>query len=78
MLSLSELSAILLTLFRGAGLGQSQVSSTPHTIGLLIMNVVASLILVGIDAAVTDRPCSMHSTLLRPLHAYVRVVKVES
>ena len=55
MLSFFELSAVLLTLSAVLGWVNHKYLPFPHTIGLLIMSVVVSLILVGIDAAVPDR-----------------------
>ncbi len=55
MLSFFELSAVLLTLSAVLGWINHKYLPFPHTIGLLIMSVFASLILVGIDAAVPER-----------------------
>ena len=55
MLSFFELSAVLLTLSAVLGWVNHKYLPFPHTIGLLIMSVVVSLILVGIDAAVPDK-----------------------
>ena len=55
MLSFFELSAVLLTLSAVLGWVNHKYLPFPHTIGLLVMSVVVSLILVGIDAAVPER-----------------------
>ncbi|WP_145167090.1 cation:proton antiporter [Rhizobium sp. SJZ105] len=55
MLSILELSAVLLTLSAVLGWINHKYLPMPHTIGLLVMSVAASLILVIIDAAVPDR-----------------------
>lgn len=55
MLSFFELSAVLLTLSAVLGWVNHRYLPFPHTIGLLVMSVFASLILVGIDAAVPER-----------------------
>ena len=55
MLSVFELSALLLTLSAVLGWINHKYLPMPHTIGLLVMSVTASLILVGIDAAVPER-----------------------
>lgn len=50
MLSIFEMSALLLTLSAVLGWVNHKFLPMPHTIGLLTMSVAASLILVGIDA----------------------------
>lgn len=55
MLSIFELSAVLLTLSALLGWINHKYLPMPHTIGLLVMSVAASLILVIIDAAVPER-----------------------
>ena len=55
MLSLFDLTAILLTLSAVLGLVNNKLLPTPHTIGLLVMSVIASLILVGVDALYPGR-----------------------
>lgn len=55
MLSIFELSSVLLTLSALLGWINHKYLPMPHTIGLLVMSVAASLILVIIDAAVPDR-----------------------
>lgn len=55
MLSIFELSAVLLTLSAVLGWFNHKYLPMPHTIGLLVMSVAASLILVVIDAAVPER-----------------------
>ena len=55
MLSFFELSAVLLTLSAVLGWLNQRFLPLPHTIGLLVMSVLASLILVAIDAVVPDR-----------------------
>ncbi|TWC78326.1 sodium/proton antiporter (CPA1 family) [Rhizobium sp. SJZ105] len=55
LLSILELSAVLLTLSAVLGWINHKYLPMPHTIGLLVMSVAASLILVIIDAAVPDR-----------------------
>jgi Na+:H+ antiporter len=54
MFSLLDLSAILLTLSALFGWLNHKFIPLPHTIGLLVMSVVVSLALVGIDIAVPD------------------------
>ena len=51
MLSLLDLAAILLTLSALFGWLNHKFIPLPHSIGLLVMSVVVSLILVGIDVA---------------------------
>lgn len=53
--SIFELSATLLTLSAILGWVNHRYLPMPHTTGLLVMSVAASLILVTIDAAVPDR-----------------------
>ncbi|MDI7865246.1 sodium:proton antiporter [Rhizobiaceae bacterium n13] len=55
MLSIFELSALLLTLSATLGWINHKYLPMPHAIGLLVMSVSASLILVGVDAAVPER-----------------------
>ncbi|MES2195390.1 MAG: sodium:proton antiporter [Pseudomonadota bacterium] len=55
MFSLLDLAAILLTLSALFGWLNHKFVPLPHSIGLLVMSVVVSLILVGIDLAVPDR-----------------------
>lgn len=55
MLSFFELSAALLTLSAVLGWINHKYLPFPHTIGLLVLSVVVSLILVGVDAAVPDK-----------------------
>ena len=55
MFSLLELAAILLTLSALFGWLNNKFIPLPHTIGLLVMSVVVSLIMVGIDVAVPDK-----------------------
>lgn len=55
MLSFFELSAVLLTLSALLGWVNHKYLPFPLTIGLLVMSVLVSLILVGIDAAVPDK-----------------------
>jgi CPA1 family monovalent cation:H+ antiporter len=50
--SFFELSAVLLTLSAALGWINHKYLPFPHAIGLLVMSVVVSLVLVGIDAAV--------------------------
>ena len=52
--SLLELAAILLTLSALFGWLNHKFIPLPHTIGLLVMSVVVSLIMVGVDIAVPD------------------------
>lgn len=49
------MSAVLLTLSAALGWINHKFLPLPHTIGLLIMSVAASLILVGVDASMPDR-----------------------
>ena len=51
MFSLFDLAAILLTLSALFGWLNFKFSPLPHTIGLLVMSVVASLVLVAVDVA---------------------------
>jgi CPA1 family monovalent cation:H+ antiporter len=55
LLSILELSAVLLTLSAVLGWVNHKYLPMPHTIGLLVMGVSASLILVAIDAAVPEQ-----------------------
>ncbi|MDW5317468.1 sodium:proton antiporter [Rhizobium sp. PL01] len=55
MLSIFELSAVLLSLSAILGWINHKFLPMPHTIGLLVMSVAASLILVAIDATVPER-----------------------
>jgi CPA1 family monovalent cation:H+ antiporter len=55
VLSIFELATILLTLSAVLGWVNRKYLPMPHTIGLLVMSVVASLILVGVDAALPGR-----------------------
>lgn len=55
MLSIFELAALLLTLSATLGWINHKYLPMPHTIGLLVMSVSASLILVAVDAAVPER-----------------------
>ncbi len=55
MLSIFELSAALLTLSAALGWINHKYLPMPHTIGLLVMGVTASLILVAVDAAVPEQ-----------------------
>lgn len=55
LLSIFELSAVLLTLSAVLGWINHKYLPMPHTIGLLVMSVAASLILVAVDAAVPER-----------------------
>jgi monovalent cation:H+ antiporter, CPA1 family len=55
VLSVFELSAALLTLSAVLGWINHKYLPLPHTIGLLVLSASASLILVGIDAAVPER-----------------------
>lgn len=55
MLSIFEMSALLLTLSAVLGWINHKFLPMPHTIGLLTMSVMASLILVAIDAILPDR-----------------------
>lgn len=55
MLSVFELSALLLTLSATLGWVNHKYLPMPHTIGLLVMSVGVSLILVGVDAAFPQR-----------------------
>ncbi|MFH1345816.1 MAG: sodium:proton antiporter [Pseudomonadota bacterium] len=55
MFSLLDLTAILLTLSALFGWLNHKFVPLPHSIGLLVMSVVVSLIMVGIDVAVPDR-----------------------
>ncbi|MER9689699.1 cation:proton antiporter [Mesorhizobium sp. M0139] len=55
MLSIFEMSAVLLTLSAALGWINHKFLPLPHTIGLLIMSVAASLILVCVDALMPDR-----------------------
>ncbi len=55
MLSIFELSALLLTLSAALGWVNHKFLPMPHTIGLLTMSVMVSLILVAIDVAVPDQ-----------------------
>ncbi|UHS59873.1 cation:proton antiporter [Agrobacterium vaccinii] len=55
MLSIFELSAVLLSLSAVLGWINHKFLPMPHTIGLLVMSVAASLILVAIDAAFPER-----------------------
>lgn len=55
MFSLLDLAAILLTLSALFGWLNHKFVPLPHSIGLLVMSVVVSLIMVGIDVAVPDR-----------------------
>lgn len=50
-----EMSAVLLTLSAALGWINHKFLPLPHTIGLLIMSVAASLILVCVDASMPDR-----------------------
>ena len=52
MFSLFDLAAILLTLSALFGWLNHKFLLLPHTIGLLVMSVVASIILVVVDIAV--------------------------
>ena len=52
--SLLELAAILLTLSALFGWLNYKFIPLPHTIGLLVMSVVVSLIMVGVDVAFPD------------------------
>lgn len=55
MLSIFELAALLLTLSAALGWINHKFLPMPHTIGLLVMSVTASLILVGVDAAMPEQ-----------------------
>jgi CPA1 family monovalent cation:H+ antiporter len=55
VLSIFELSAVLLTLSAVLGWFNRKYLPMPHTIGLLIMSVLASLILVGVDVAAPEK-----------------------
>jgi CPA1 family monovalent cation:H+ antiporter len=55
MFSLLDLAAILLTLSALFGWLNHRFIPLPHTIGLLVMSVVVSLILVGIEAAAPEK-----------------------
>ncbi|MBM0206954.1 sodium:proton antiporter [Micromonospora sp. STR1s_5] len=55
MLSLFDLAAILLTLSALFGWVNHKFLPLPHTIGLLVMSVAASLVLVAVDLAFPER-----------------------
>ncbi|MCB1465775.1 MAG: sodium:proton antiporter, partial [Rhizobiaceae bacterium] len=55
MLSILEMSALLLTLSAALGWINHKFLPMPHTIGLLTMSVAASLIMVGIDVMMPHR-----------------------
>lgn len=55
MLSIFEMSALLLTLSAVLGWVNHKFLLMPHTIGLLTMSVVASLVLVAIDAILPEQ-----------------------
>ena len=61
LLSILEMSALLLTLSAALGWINHKFLPMPHTIGLLTMSVAASLIMVGIDAMMP------HQHLFEPL-----------
>ena len=61
MFSFLDLAAILLTLSALFGWLNHKFIPLPHTIGLLVMSVVVSLILVGIDIVTRASICSTHS-----------------
>ena len=67
MLSLLDLAAILLTLSALFGWLNHKYVPLPHSIGLLAMSLVVSLILVGIDIAIPDKHLfdSLTSALLQ-------------
>ena len=52
MFSLLDLAAILLTLSALFGWLNHKFIPLPHTIGLLVMSVVVSFILVGVDIVI--------------------------
>lgn len=67
MLSLLDLSAMLLTLSALFGWLNHKFLSLPHTVGLLVMSVAASVVMVALDVAFPDRHLfeSLTGTLLQ-------------